>query len=267
MGRRVAVNLEECPENKTHQDLLVASRWLPLSVFLLKWGAEQIGHPTWSEWQQAFTGGLICMCLHWHCWTIPKLISTSYTDWSHTAAPWGPGGPGIPAWPGPPCRKENRLRINCHVLLRLNFLIIITGNLYLYSRNARCAIFSINTRQALNKQASQSADLKSGNPFWAPTVCVFTHILSLFANCSLWALDTSAALQKINTLSVCRAYQDRCSPFKFWETFHLLCLRHCFVINFKGKTLRESHTLTPLSPASPGGPWGPSSPCKQHREA
>lgn len=27
-------------------------------------------------------------------------------------------------------------------------------------------------------------------------VCVFTHVLSLFANCSLWALDTSATLQK-----------------------------------------------------------------------
>lgn len=39
MGHRVTVNLEECPENKTYQDLQPASRWFPLSVC----GGEQIG--------------------------------------------------------------------------------------------------------------------------------------------------------------------------------------------------------------------------------
>lgn len=31
-------------------------------------------------------------------------------------------------------------------------------------------------------------------------VCVFTHVLSFFANCSLWALDASATLQEKHTL-------------------------------------------------------------------
>lgn len=231
MGHRVTVILEECPENKTHQDLQAASRWFPLSVFLLKWGAEQIGHPTWSEWQ-AFTGGLICICLQWHYWTIPKLISSHYTDGSLTAVPWGPGGPGIPAWPGPPCRKENRRRINSHVLLRLNFLIIMAGIPYLYSRNTRCAIFSINTRQALKKQANKSVDF-IWHPFWSPTMSVHSHSLPF---CQLLPVGPGYLGCPADD-KYCQCLQcisRSLSPFKFWEMFHLLCLCHCFVNKLQG---------------------------------
>ena len=43
--------------------------------------------------------------------------------------------------------------------MRLKFLIFTTaGSPYLDSRNTRCAIFSINTRQTLKKQADESVD-------------------------------------------------------------------------------------------------------------
>ena len=118
--------------------------------------------PPYVVWVTVSVYRLICMYRQ----SSNKYISSAcYTEGSLTAAPWGPGGPGIPAWPGPPCNTENRGRINCHLFFFFFFTVDRTlsllswlAALYLYSRNTRCAIFSINTRQTLKKQADESVN-------------------------------------------------------------------------------------------------------------
>lgn len=124
----------------------------------------------------------------------------------------------------------------------------LLAHAYLDSRNARCAIFSINTRQTLKKQADESVDfIWHTLPSTSTTVAwknksAFTHILSLFANCTLWALDTSAALQKINKSA---SVEPRCTsvslpPFKLWNSFFFFFFytNHCL----DKKTFRETTT-------------------------
>lgn len=89
-----------------------------------------------------------------------------------------------------------------------------------------------------------------------------THIISLFANGSLWAPDTSAALWKTNIFIFFADKHTKipCSNFEQYFSFFLL------FIQFEKKDKDRSHTLSPISPASPGGPCGPSSPCEQKKK-
>lgn len=73
----------------------------------------------------------------------------------------------------------------------------------------------------------------------------FTHILSLFANCTLWALDTSAALQKIKKSASVEPRRTSVSlpPFKLWNSFFFFFLHTPLPWQKKKKkTFRETTT-------------------------
>lgn len=102
----------------------------------------------------------------------------------------------------------------------LSFTLSTAGHSYLYSRNPWCAIFPVNPRQTLEQQANGSVDLIWRRLRTAPVFSfpfffsLFSYVISFFANSSLWAPDTSAALRKTNILIVFGyAHQD--SLFKF----------------------------------------------------
>lgn len=104
-----------------------------------------------------------------------------------------------------------------------SFTLSTAGHSYLYSRNPWCAIFPVNPRQTLEQQANGSVDLiwrrlRTPPVFSFPFFSLFSYVISFFANSSLWAPDTSAALRKTNILIVFGyAHQD--SLFKFWAIF------------------------------------------------
>lgn len=140
--------------------------------------------------------------------------------------------------------------LKCYTLA-FNFTFIMAGSSYLYSRNTWCAIFSINPRQTLKQQANKSVDF-IWHPLWTPPVFwgfflffFSTHILSFFANSSLWAPDTSAALQKINILIVfCNAHQDHC-PRSSSEKYFIFFFFHFISASaFDNKIQIEKNTKT-----------------------
>ena len=137
----------------------------------------------------------------------------------------------------------------------MHFLIVAAEEAYLYTRNTRCAIFPVNPRQTLKKQEHNSMGV-TGQLLPMLAVCT-THILPLYANYSLRALDTSAALRNINTVSVFAVHIRITVPPQAPRRLIFSSYLCCHVDNKMSRgeeTLGESPTLSPLSPASPGGP-------------
>lgn len=155
---------------------------------------------------------------------------------------------------GCPAEKKNRGRINCHLLLRLKLLIIITsGNPYLDSRNTRCAIFSINTRQTLKKQADESVESfgtlteRRHNCAAHKQKCVHSHSLPF---CQPRPVGPGYL--------GCPAEDNQSSISEFAARIKITALiqvvRKCFIffclaltVNFKGNILRVTYFVSLVS--------------------
>lgn len=152
--------------------------------------------PTCSDWRGAFA--------IWHLKTNTPPTRNTYCPDS-PLFPEDQEGPPSHVARGRPADREDRRGVkSCHRSLGPKWLvgviIISAGGPYLDARNARCAVFPVDTRQALKNKRRQTSRWSSFGSFHrnAADQSVFTHIFSLFANRPLRALDASAALQKIS---------------------------------------------------------------------
>lgn len=253
MGHGVTVNLDDCPENKTRRNFTHRFKLVSLVCVLALLNSR--------EEQIALLRGLSDNdCLFACAFFLAALSNSSPTKHARprrmithrcslrTRRTGHPGltGATLHKWE----QKKNKLMFLFFFTSDWSYSSLsLLAHTYLDSRNARCAIFPINTRQTLKKQADESVDfIWHTLPSTSTTVAwknksAFTHILSLFANCTLWALDTSAALQKIKKSASVEPRRTSVSlpPFKLWNSFFFFFTHTTALTKKKKKNFQGNH--------------------------
>lgn len=109
----------------------------------------------------------------------------------------------------PAGRIKQRRRLKMGLKLVISSIVIMAGYpIPLLQEYQVCHLFHQYLVDPEKRKEKKNQSMKEDTGFiWhislttnCACVCVFTHVLSFFANCSLWALDASATLQEKHTL-------------------------------------------------------------------